>query len=128
MRRVPKNHHIALGLLLIGIVVVAIVIASGTGGTSYSATISSLDQTGDSQVIATIAVTNQQHVAASPTCVVQVYSAAYVAGGTGASGTATFKPPTAIAAGQSDVYQVAITTTSGRASAVTIDASSITCH
>jgi len=127
--RAPRTRHVVMGVVLALLVVAAVVVTViATGGSGYRAAVVGLEPVDTSQVVVTVEVRNGTGTAGTPTCQVQLYSPAYVAGGPGASGTATFKVGHAIPAGATAVYQQTVTVTEGRADAMSAESSNVSCR
>jgi hypothetical protein len=117
----PRPHHVLVAILFVAVAVLVLVYFL-QGASTYTATISSLDVSGPNQVTATIDVSNLTGAAVTPTCVV------VVAGGDRAHGTATFTSPAPIPADQVRQYEQVVAIPNGNAGAVSIGASTVTCH
>ncbi len=110
-------------------VVLAIVVVEVWGaGAGYQGVVTSVTPVGADQVAVTVEVSNATGTAGSPTCQIQLYSSAYVAGDAGATGLATFTVGRSIPAGATSVSVHVVTVTAGRADAISVEGSSISCR
>jgi len=128
MRSLPRTHYLVAGTVLVAAVAVLIVAMIAAGGPTYPATITNLEPVGQNQVVVTLEVRNTADAAATPTCQVQVYSPAYGAGDTGASGMATFVLSAPVPADGTGAYAHVVDVTAGRADTVTVGESSVSCR
>jgi len=114
--------------LIVAVVVTVTLVALGAGSSPYQASLLSITPISANQVQVTMQVHNGRAVAATPSCQVQVFTPAYVAGNTGVSPTVASFTLGRLDPGAVGTFVRTMTVPSGQAAVVSPSTSSVSCR